>query len=414
MIGIIAEYNPFHNGHAYHMAASREHVGDAEAPVICVMSGSVTQRGEPAIMSKWARAEAAVRSGANLVVELPAPYACAPAEVFARAAVHLLALTGQAEYLAFGSECGRLEPLERVCDVMEHPGFDAGCRAALETGVSYPSAVAAAVKNLALAEDETADASVLDGPNNMLALCYLKALRAMGAPMTPATVARRGAAHDARAPRVSQGFASASELRGRMAHREPLDGLVPDAAHEIIRRELKAGRAPVSLHGYGRMTVSALRRVGEDDWLSQAGDSEGLGSRLYKAARGARSLHELLEAAKTKRYTLARLRRITLRAYLGVPPGMQDAPPPYLRVLAFDATGAKLLRAMRSTARVPVIVKPASYKALDASAREFFELECAVTDILAFHRPSLQDCAAGAELRTGPVVVEQPPPTVRC
>ena len=404
MIGIIAEYNPPHNGHAYHMAASREHVGDARAPVLCVMSGSVTQRGEPAVLSKWARAEAAVRSGANLIIELPAPYACAPAEVFARAAVHLLALTGQTEYLAFGSECGRLEPLERVCEIMEHPGFDAERRAALETGVSYPSAMAAAVKRLALVEQMTADASVLDGPNNMLALCYLKALRALGAPMTPVTVARRGAAHDAQG--VSQGFASASELRGRIARREPLDGLVPDAARDVIRRELEAGRAPVSLHDYGRLTIAALRRLDENDWIAQAGDSEGLGSRLYKAARGAKSLNELLETAKTKRYTLARLRRVALRAYLGVPPGMQDAPPPYLRVLAFDAEGAKLLRAMRATARVPVIIKPAAYKTLDASARTFFELECAVTDILAFHRPSLQNCAAGAELRTGPVVVE--------
>ena len=382
--GIVAEYNPFHRGHAWHIAETRRRLG-GDAPVVCVMSGHWVQRGECALADKWLRAALALDRGADLVVELPTPWAMASAESFARGAVSLLAATGVVDVLSFGSETGELAPLEAAAAALDAPDYPERLRAALGRGLSFPAA-----------RQEAAGAACLSAPNNNLGVEYLRSLRALGSTIRPLTVLRQGAGHDGPA---AGGFASASELR----------------------RLLRAGRgeeaapyltAPWSgeladMQHIERAVLSRLRTMGEGDWaaLPDGGGAEGLPSRLAKAAREAVSLEDFYTRAKTRRYPHARLRRLALAAFLGLRAAERPAAPPYVRVLGLGGRGRALLRRMKDTCPLPVIVKPAQARELDGPARTLFESEARYTDLYGLCFPAPRPC--GAEWIHSPVVGER-------
>ena len=382
--GIVAEYNPFHRGHAWHIAETRRRLG-GDAPVVCVMSGHWVQRGECALADKWLRAALALDRGADLVVELPTPWAMASAESFARGAVALLAATGVVNVLSFGSETGELAPLEEAAAALDAPDYPERLRAALGRGLSFPAA-----------RQEAAGAACLSAPNNNLGVEYLRSLRALGSTIRPLTVPRQGAGHDGPA---AGGFASASELR----------------------RLLRAGRgeeaapyltAPWSgeladMQHIERAVLSRLRTMGEGDWaaLPDGGGAEGLPSRLAKAAREAVSLEDFYTRAKTRRYPHARLRRLALAAFLGLRAAERPAAPPYVRVLGLGGRGRALLRRMKDTCPLPVIVKPAQARELDGPARTLFESEARYTDLYGLCFPAPRPC--GAEWIHSPVVGER-------
>ena len=382
--GIVAEYNPFHRGHAWHIAETRRRLG-GDAPVVCVMSGHWVQRGECALADKWLRAALALDRGADLVVELPTPWAMASAESFARGAVSLLAATGVVDVLSFGSETGELAPLEEAAAALDAPDYPERLRAALGRGLSFPAA-----------RQEAAGAACLSAPNNNLGVEYLRSLRALGSTIRPLTVPRQGAGHDGPA---AGGYASASELR----------------------RLLRAGRgeeaapyltAPWSgeladMQHIERAVLSRLRTMGEGDWaaLPDGGGAEGLPSRLAKAAREAVSLEDFYTRAKTRRYPHARLRRLALAAFLGLRAAERPAAPPYVRVLGLGGRGRALLRKMKDTCPLPVIVKPAQARELDGPARTLFESEARYTDLYGLCFPAPRPC--GAEWIHSPVVGER-------
>ena len=382
--GIVAEYNPFHRGHAWHIAETRRRLG-GEAPVVCVMSGHWVQRGECALADKWLRAALALDRGADLVVELPTPWAMASAESFARGAVSLLAATGVVDVLSFGSETGELAPLEEAAAALDAPDYPERLRAALGRGLSFPAA-----------RQEAAGAACLSAPNNNLGVEYLRSLRALGSTIRPLTVPRQGVGHDGPA---AGGFASASELR----------------------RLLRAGRgeeaapyltAPWSgeladMQHIERAVLARLRTMGEGDWaaLPDGGGAEGLPSRLAKAAREAVSLEDFYTRAKTRRYPHARLRRLALAAFLGLRAAERPAAPPYVRVLGLGGRGRALLRKMKDTCPLPVIVKPAQARELDGPARTLFESEARYTDLYGLCFPAPRPC--GAEWIHSPVVGER-------
>ena len=382
--GIVAEYNPFHRGHAWHIAETRRRLG-GDAPVVCVMSGHWVQRGECALADKWLRAALALDRGADLVVELPTPWAMASAESFARGAVSLLAATGVVDVLSFGSETGELAPLEEAAAALDAPDYPERLRAALGRGLSFPAA-----------RQEAAGAACLSAPNNNLGVEYLRSLRALGSTIRPLTVPRQGAGHDGPA---AGGFASASELR----------------------RLLRAGRgeeaapyltAPWSgeladMQHIERAVLARLRTMGEGDWaaLPDGGGAEGLPSRLAKAAREAVSLEDFYTRAKTRRYPHARLRRLALAAFLGLRAAERPAAPPYVRVLGLGGQGRVLLRRMKDTCPLPVIVKPAQARELDGPARTLFESEARYTDLYGLCFPAPRPC--GAEWIHSPVVGER-------
>ena len=265
------------------------------------MSGCFTQRGEFAAVNKFARAEMAVRNGADLVLELPTPWAVSGAERFARGGVELLKKTGLVTHLAFGSECGDLEALQRVEACLSAESFQETLRRRLEGGETFARCRQAAVEELL----DPRDAALLSQPNNILAIEYLKALRRADFSMEPITFPRRGGPHDGGA---ADGIASASHIRRllRAGHTEEAMAFLPRESAEVLRREIAAGRGPVDMHTCQRAILARLRTMSQEDFLPYDGGGEGLYRRFYRAVRQATDMDGLLEAARTRRYPLAR------------------------------------------------------------------------------------------------------------
>ena len=203
--GVICEFNPFHTGHAYLLSRMRELVGE-EGLVVCAMSGRFVQRGEAAMADPYLRAETALSGGADLVVELPLPFSAASARQFAAGGVAVLAGLGCVDTLCFGAEAADVELLTRLAALLDTEDFARTLKQQLDKGVSWPAARAAAAE-AAL----PGAAQFLAGPNNILALAYLQAMKEQNAPFAPLPVARQGAGHDSMVP--AEGFASASYLR---------------------------------------------------------------------------------------------------------------------------------------------------------------------------------------------------------
>lgn len=396
--GIISEYDPLHMGHVHLMAEARRLLGPDTA-ILCVMSGNYVQRGAFSVAAKWARAAAAVQSGADLVLELPLPWALSSAEGFAAGAVETLKATGVVTHLVFGSESGDAALLARLAEALCAEGFPEALREELKKGDSFPAARQRAVGVL-LSQPE---AAALEHPNDILGVEYCKALRGSG--IRPVAVPRRGTPHNGET--IRGGFASASAIRAliRKGAEEQALSLMAPAMAEAYRAEREAGRAPAGLPNCERAVLARLRFLEEADYAALDPGHEGLYRRFYRASRSAASLADLLEAVKTKRYPLARLRRMALWAYLGLPPAPPSAPP-YLRLLAANGQrGTALLAQMRHTAALPVLTKPASVRRMGEPALRLFELEARATRLYALACPD--PAAVADEWRTGPVILRK-------
>lgn len=391
--GLIAEFNPFHHGHARLLAQMRADGADC---IVAVMSGCFVQRGAPAVCSDRRRAEMALRCGADLVLQLPAAYALSGAQGFARAGVETLAALGCAETLWFGSECGDLQLLRRAAALADAEAIRPALREGLDRGLPFAAAREAAVRSV-----DAAAADVLQSPNNNLAVEYLHALDTAGGRIEPRTVRRVGAAHDATVP--AAGEASASAIRALLAAGEPWAAYMPPAAAKVLEEAVAAGEAPVTSAAFDGIALAALRLTPEI--AETAPDcSEGIERRLIAAAQTAVSLEELLQTAKTKRYPLARLRRLVWTALIGITAADAAAPVQYLRPLGFTAAGAQLLAAVRGKTALPVLAKPADLAALSPAAQRQFALECRAGDLYALGQP--QPGPAGAQKRMTPLVLE--------
>ena len=393
--GIIAEYHPFHRGHAWQIAQVRSQLGE-DTVVVAAMSGNFVQRGEFACFSKHARAEMALHGGADLVLELPAPWSSATAERFAQGGVALLAATGVVTHLAFGCESGEIAPLLKTAQGLADPCFPALLRQHLDAGMTF-----AAARQAALEELSGEAAQCLAAPNNALAVEYLRSLKSFGASIEPLALPRIGAAHDSTA--LGQ-YPSASAIRRVLLEGGDWQSLVSEQTAEIMLREINAGRAPVTMKNCERAILAHLRRMSEDEFLPYDGGGEGLHRRFHAAVRSARSIDELLETAKTKRYPMARLRRMLLHSYLGILPAAQGETPPYLRVLGANARGRVLLKQMKKTASLPIITKPAQARKLDDRASECFLREAACTDLYALAMPKIAE--ADSEFTCAAVITE--------
>ena len=359
-IGIVAEYNPFHSGHQYQIRKIREICG-ADTPIVAVMSGDFVQRGEAAAYDKFTRAAAAVGCGVSLVIELPLPWSLSSAEGFARGGVGLLGATGVVDTLSFGSESGDLAALEKTAAALDTPAFSEALKASLTGGTPFAAARAKAAQALL-----GNAAAVLDTPNDLLAVEYLRAAAKLGYTFKYNPIRREGSVHD--------GAGSASELRARLREGESLSGRIPDEAWDVFRRADEAGRGYVSPESLRTALLSRLREKTPEDFAAVPDAAEGLHFRLYEAARRGASAEEIADLAKSKRYAHARLRRMVMCAVLGVRAGDAGDVPPYLRVLAFDAQGAALLREMKMCASLPVIVKSARVRDENEAVRRVFDL----------------------------------------
>lgn len=381
--GIIAEYNPFHNGHKALVNACR---ANGATHIVAAMSGNFVQRGSVAIMDKRSRAAAAIRGGVDLVLELPVPFAVATAEVFARGGIEVLNGLGCVDALGFGAECYDRELLLKAADAVVDPAVDEQIKAELAGGVSYPTARAYAVRSVY--GPEIAD--VLEGPNNILAVEYLKELKRIGSGIAVEPYPRMGNPHDAMTP--TDEFASASMLRILLERGdEHAFDYMPETTQVEFKRMAAVGRAPVRVEESERAILSRLRMLTPEDIAKAPDVSEGLENRIFNAIQSATSLEELYDIVKTKRYTHSRIRRIVTALYLGILPEDRAAVP-YLRVLGFNDRGLEILKAAKETATLPIITKPAAISELNENARHLFELECRATDLYHLATPRILPC----------------------
>ena len=344
---------------------------------------------------KHARAEMAVRCGADLVLELPPPWAMASAERFADGGVELLTSTGVVSHLAFGSECGDLTALQAAEAALSRPELMPRIRQLLAQGMAYAPARQQA------AEELGAPPRMLSRPNDILAIEYLKALRRQRAPMEPLAVLRQGAGHDGT---PSGDTASASYLRTllRSGRTDEALSYLPAPAAQVLRRELALGQAPADLSYCRRAILARLRQLREEDFLPYDGGKEGLYHRFYQAVRTSCSPEELLETAKTKRYPTSRLRRMLLSAWLDVTPPAGGIP--YLRVLAANGRGRDLLRQMQRRG-VPVLTRPGDVSRLGPAAEALFRREALWTDLYVLTYPQASRSVCGSDWRTNPILL---------
>ena len=398
VIGIVGEYNPFHYGHKHHIAETKRLLGE-DCPVVCAMSGDFIQRGEAAVYSKFARAEAAVRSGVDLVLELPPAWALSSAEGFARGAVGLLGSIGVVTHLSFGSECGEVEPLETLAEILLDPLIGADIRRELEAQEGIPFAAA---RQRAVAKRAGELSGQLETPNNILAVEYIKAVYEQGLSIKPVTVQRFGSGHD----KISEsGHKSAAEIRRALANGADISASVPGSAYEIYRREDKLGRGPVLMENLESAMISRLRMLPDSAFAALPDAGEGLNNRLARAAREESGLDAVIAAAKSKRYALSRIRRMVMCAVLGISADMSRETPPYARVLAANARGCALLRDMEGKARIPVITKPAAVKELGAECREVFDRSSSAHDLYVLGYSAKEERRGGADWRTSPKII---------
>lgn len=351
---IVSEFNPFHLGHEYLLDQAR--AAGAEL-IACVMSGNWVQRGDAAIYDKFLRAEAAVRCGADIVVELPLPWAMSTAETFARGAVKLGTKAFVPDMLVFGSECGDVGLIKKVSQALDNEDFSQALRSGLSRGVTFASARQSAIERVAGIEAS----SVLSGPNDTLAVEYL---RALPDGVTPVCVKRVGS-HDS--SDRSAGFSSASFIRREISGGRPVNGLVPDVLLPLYTSD----HALVSR--LDNAVLSVIRRLSPEEIALAPDISEGLENRVAAAAVDALSVSQLIDSVKTKRYTHARIRRVILSLFLGVGKSDAHGEPPYVRVLACGKKGRTLLSGVPS--ELPLIIRARDEDSLSGKAREIFELE---------------------------------------
>ena len=384
VVGIICEYNPLHNGHVYHIEETKKLLG-GDTAVVCAMSGNFVQRGEPAVFSKFARAEAAVKCGADLVVELPVSTALSSAEGFALGGVNLLESLGVCTHLSFGSEDGELSKLDKIAELLVSSEMDNAIKRELEKGISYARA-----RQNALEDMIGKEAEIIAKPNNILGIEYLKALKNIHSGMKPVTVSRFGGSHDG-----GEGN-SASAVRAELKKGTYGFSIVPEKAAEIFKREIDEGRGPVFIENIENAILYRLRTMTGEEYDNLPYASEGLGQRLRKSVISSTSLAEILEKTKTKRYAMSRLRRMIMCAYLGLADKDMKPEPEYIRVLGASKKGREILKTMRDTAKIPVITKAAS--------ANMILKESIFTDLYVLAYPSVSQRLCGTDFTTSPYI----------
>lgn len=380
--GIIAEYNPFHNGHAWHIAETRRLTG-CDGVVVC-MDGHFTQRGEPAALSKWDRARMALASGADAVFELPTLFAVRTADAFARGGVAILNGLG-VDALSFGSELDDLVLLERLADLRrdEPEALSQAIRRKLAEGKSHARA-----RGEAVSEHLGIDYDAVNRPNAVLAAEYLRAIADLGAAMAPVVVPRRGDYHG----EALGEFASATAIRAAWRRGEPALAAIPEAA--------RPWAVPDALHPMDDVLLYRLRGMDLAQLAALPDVGEGLEHRLHRLCREAPGREALLEAMKCKRYTRARLERLLTHALLGVDRALVEAvpTPPYARLIGLRRGSEAILREIKKRATLPVVSGGAALR-----GDPCFQLECRATDVWSLLHDAPELRKMGREMTEGMV-----------
>ncbi|MBP3441161.1 MAG: nucleotidyltransferase family protein [Clostridia bacterium] len=394
--GIVAEYNPFHNGHKYQLLKSVE--SGELTHTVAVMSSNYVQRGEAAIISKWARAEMAVKNGIDLVIELPTLWSTSYAQRFAEGAVSLLDALGCVDILSFGSECGNIEELIACQKAINSEEVSERLKENLNLGLGFATARAEALRTVC----GNRFFDILDGANNTLGIEYLNALERTGSGIVPMTIRRKGAAHDS--VMRDGNFASASEIRRMIRENDKgWENYVPMSVADVFNREVAEGKAPCLNEKLEFSILCCMRQLTAEDIGLSPDVSEGIEYRIHEAALKARTLDELYSLAKTKRYSHARIRRIVFHAFMGFTADDYKGNPPYIHVLAMNDKGKEILKEAKEKAKLPIVTKASDFDSLDEYGKHVFSLEDMCTDVFSLSSPSILPC--GREKTNGIIVL---------
>ena len=345
ILGIISEYNPFHNGHLLHLQDSKKLTHTDFT--IAVMSGNFVQRGDTSIVDKWTKTEMALKAGVDLVIELPTLYAISSAENFAEGAIKILNGLGVVDYVSFGSEIGEISPLNDVAQVLykEPKEFSTLIANQLRSGLSYPKARELAIQMYFGSSQKYTD--ILQNPNNILGIEYLKALKKHKSPIRPITLKRKYS--DYNSADVKSGIASATAIRTMLQNNKNVHYVVPYETYELLEDKKKSGQIIPSLSIFSKEIMYSLRKMTLSEIANLPDVSEGLENKIKSAVNTSNTLEDLISKIKSKRYTQTRIQRILLYALLNISEkdmNMSRKQMPYIRVLGFNKHGKKIISAI--------------------------------------------------------------------
>ena len=386
VFGIVAEYNPFHNGHLYLIEQARKLGADA---VVAVMSGNWVQRGDTAIISKFARTKQALECGIDLIVELPTFWSMATAQKFAQGSVEILENLG-VDTLIFGSECGDTEKLISTAYCVRSAEFSKQMRENLDKGMTPAKARELAVETIC------GNGELLRSPNDTLAVEYISAAKSLNSKCGFFAVKRQGVAHDSF--ETSESFCSASTLREMIlsGNLSEVKKYMPQKSFDILYEQFQNGKIS-DIKSLEKPILTALRTTSPAEYKLLPDISEGIENRLYSAARMSNSLPQLFDYTATKRYTNARLRRLVLSAFLKAKADEVPSKVPYIRVLGCNSKGAEILKSARENSKIPVIMRSTALK-----ENHVFEFEVKASDVYTLSQAVPDPC--GSEFTNGVIV----------
>lgn len=355
ILAVIAEYNPFHNGHLYHLQKSKKMLNPDYS--ICIMSGNFCERGNTSVIDKWSKAEVAIKCGFDLVIELPTVYSISSAENFAEGALKILNAFGDDVTLSFGSECGNLDVLNSISDVLcnEPKEFTTILSHELSKGLSYPKARENAL--LIYLNDVRKYANILSNPNNILGIEYIKAIKKLKSNVTPFTVKRIDSGYNSL--KIKDRLASATAIRELIKDKKDVKKLLPLASYNILLDNINHGKIVCDISVFEREIIYTLRKMKVQEIANLQDVSEGLENLIKESVNSCNNLEDLISSIKSKRYTRSRIQRILLYSLLNITKkDVQDSykVKPYIRVLGVSKNGKILLSQISNNKnKMPII-----------------------------------------------------------
>ena len=380
ILGIVSEYNPFHNGHLYHLQKSKELV--KADYTVCVMSGNFIQRGNTAVVDKWSRTKMAIENGIDLVIELPTLYAISSAENFAYGAISILNSLN-IDYLSFGSECGNVDSLKEIASILnsEPEEYLELLNTELKKGLSFPKA-----RENALISYKNISQDILSNPNNILGVEYLKSLQKLNSIITPITIKRENVEYNQE--HIVNNFASATGIRNMISNNNISDvkSVVPENVYNILLDKINKNEIVPDISCFEKEILYILRRMTIKELLNLPEVSEGLENSIKKALNTANNIEDLLATIKSKRYTRTRIQRILLYALLNI--NKEDMnisynTTPYIRVLGMNENGKKVIsNALKNKPELNVVTSTRkSLDVFDSTLKNMLEKDILATDI---------------------------------
>ncbi len=379
IVGLITEYNPFHNGHQYHIEKAKEVTG-ADAAIV-VMSGNFVQRGGPAIMPKHMRAQIALQSEADLIIELPVGYATGTAEIFAFGAVSLLHQLGCVDTLCFGSECGDIDALQHLAEILveEPEEYKDFLQQYLRIGLSFPTARQKAIESC---YPDDSFAHLLEEPNNILGIEYLKALYTLKSSIKPYTITRTDAGYHSL--ELNTEFSSASAIRNTIEDADDISlvkDYLPENCFDILSNSFKK-RFPIVLNDFSLLLKYRLLNETAESLNAYEDVSEALANRIYNCRNEFISFEQFCDLLKTKDLTYTRISRTLLHILLGIKKGIYtEHMPGYVRVLGFRKESAAIMAQIKQHSSIPLITKLGQMESSNPCIMQMFETDIFAADL---------------------------------